>query len=109
VQEEDPAVLLYITEDGRKTIAQRLVNTSVSSMTDNLGSFVADLKAKLLAEQGECASCEFFAHCGGYFKWPRRDFICDAVKTVFHALREAAGELEHYLAAFLHARTEAAR
>jgi hypothetical protein len=109
VQEEDPAVLRYVTEDGRETVARRFVNASAGSVTDDLGSFVADLKTKLLAEGGECASCEFFAHCGGYFKWPHRDFGCDSVKTVFHALREAAGELEHDLATFLRSRTEAAR
>src|SRR5262245_244038 len=108
IQEEDPAVLRYITDDGKETRARQF-NASVSSVIGDLGSFVTDLKSELLADGGECASCEFFAHCGGYFKWPRRDFVCDGVKTVFHALRAAAGELEHDLAAFPRSRTETAR
>ncbi len=109
VQEDDPAILRYVTENGTETVARRFVNTNMSSVTGDLESFVADLKTELLAERGECSGCEFFAHCGGYFKWPRRDFVCDGVKTVFHDLREAAGELERDLDAFLHSRTEAAR
>jgi len=109
IQEEDPAILCYVTEDGKETVARRCINASVDSVTNDLGSFVASLQAELLAGRGECSNCEFFAHCGGYFKWPHRDFVCDGVKTLFHALREAAGELEHDLATFLHARTEAIR
>lgn len=109
IQEEDPAVLRYVTEDGKETGARRFVNASAGSVTDDLGAFVAGLKAELLIGRGEYSSCEFFAHCGGYFKWPHKDFVCNDVKTVFHALREAAGELEHDLTTFLHSRTEAAR
>jgi hypothetical protein len=106
VQEEDPAILRYVTEDGRETVARRLVNGSAPG---DLSYFVARLGAELLAARGECANCEFFTNCGGYFKWPRKDFACDGVRLVFHDLREAAGELEHDLATFVQSRAEAAR
>jgi hypothetical protein len=109
IQEEDPVYLRYVTEEGRETVARPLVNGSVGSMTGDLDSFVATLTTELLAGRGECTSCEFFANCGGYFKWPRKEYSCDGVKTVFRALREAAGELEHDLTAFVATKTEAAR
>ena len=73
VQEDDPAYVRYVTDDGRETIARRPVGVQV---TGDLGFFVADLQQELLAERGECCACEFFAHCGGYFKWPRKDYGC---------------------------------
>src|SRR5262249_16721332 len=65
VQEDDPACVRYVTDDGRETIARRPVGVRV---TGDLGFFVAHLHQELLAERGECRECEFFAHCGGYFK-----------------------------------------
>lgn len=115
IQEEDPVSLRYVTDDGRETVARRLVNGSVGSagsvgnVPGDLGAFVANLKAELLTEHSECSNCEFFANCGGYFKWPRKDFACDGVKTVFRTLREAAGELEHDLTTFVKSRTETSR
>jgi hypothetical protein len=105
INEEDPAHLRYITDDGRETIVRRLVSESVAG---DLNSFVARLEVELLAEGGECAGCEFFKNCGGYFKWPHRDFSCDGVKLVFRALQDAAGELEHDLAGFLRTKNDAA-
>jgi hypothetical protein len=109
IQEEDPAALRYVTEDGRETIARRLDNGDVGTVTGDPGTFLTDLKAAVLTEQSECSHCEFFANCGGYFKWPCKEYSCDGVKTLFRTLHEAAGELAHDLAAFSATRTEATR
>jgi hypothetical protein len=106
VQEEDPAYVRYVTDDGRETIARRPVGTCV---TGDLGSFAADLQKELLAERGECCECEFFAHCGGYFKWPRKDYGCSSVKLLFRTLRDASEALRHDLNSFTAARKETGR
>lgn len=106
VQAEDPTYVRYVTDDGRETLARRPVNVS---MTGDLGSFVADLQQELLAQQGECCECEFFKYCGGYFKWPRKDYVCSGVKTIFHTLRNASEALRHDLSVFTAARKETGR
>jgi hypothetical protein len=94
VQEEDPASVRYVTDDGRETIARRPVDARV---TGDLGFFVAALQQELLAERGECCACTFLEYCGGYFKWPRKDYGCSGVKTLFHILRDASTALRHDL------------
>jgi hypothetical protein len=97
VQEEDPAAVRYVTDDGLETIARRPIGVRV---VGDLGCFVADFQQELLTERGECCECEFFAHCGGYFKWPRKDYDCGGVKTLFRVLRDASAALRHELNAF---------
>ena len=87
-------------------MARRPVGVSVRGA---LGSFVADLQQALLAEQGECCACEFFAHCGGYFKWPSQDYDCSGVKTLFRTLQDASAALRHDLNTFTAARQEMGR
>lgn len=103
-QEEDPAFARYVTDEGRETVARA---TNGAAVAGDLSSFVPELKRRLLAERGECAGCEFFANCGGYFKWPRADYDCGGVKEVFRTLREAAEELRLSLEAFEVSRAEA--
>jgi hypothetical protein len=76
IQEEDPTVFRYITAQGEEALMGRLTDSA------------------------ECHRCEFFAYCGGYFKWPRPEFSCDGVKTLFRTLQAAAAELRRDLAAF---------
>ena len=64
IQEEDPASLRYITEDGQETIARRFVSGNVGTVAGDLDAFLTDLKAAVLAEEEECSHCEFFANCG---------------------------------------------
>jgi hypothetical protein len=47
-----------------------------------LDSFRMSLTEDVLQAGEECATCEFFPECGGYFKWPDRSFSCDGVKRV---------------------------
>jgi hypothetical protein len=101
VQEDDPAYVRYVTDDGRETIARQPVGIQV---TGDLGFFVAALQQELLAERGECCACEFLAHCGGYFKWPRKDYGCSGVKALFRTLRDASAALRHDLSTFTAAR-----
>ena len=101
VQEDDPAYVRYVTDDGRETIARHPVGIQV---TGDLGFFVAALQQALLAERGECCACEFLAHCGGYFKWPRKDYGCTGVKALFRTLRDAGAALRHDLNTYTAAR-----
>ncbi|MCI0661144.1 MAG: hypothetical protein L0220_08740 [Acidobacteria bacterium] len=110
VQEEDPGYLRYVTEDGRESIARRLVSADAGG---NLDSFIANLQKVLLGDgrggHSECYDCEFLANCGGYFKWPNQDYACDGVKSVFRALKEAADELRRDLDNYAELRLEVAQ
>ncbi len=89
IQEEDPAQVRYVTDDGVETISPRFAGAA----SGDLASFVAGFQRALLTGGSECRECEFWERCGGYFKWPRREFDCGGVKAIFQTLREAAGEL----------------
>jgi hypothetical protein len=89
IQEEDPTQVRYVTDDGVETISPRFAGAASGDLT----SFVAGFQRALLTGESECRECEFWERCGGYFKWPRREFDCGGVKAVFQTLREAAGEL----------------
>lgn len=91
IQEEDPALVRYVTDDGVETISPRLAG--MLTTPGDPASFVDKFRNGLLAERSECCGCEFWERCGGYFKWPRREFACDGVKAIFQTLREAAGDL----------------
>jgi hypothetical protein len=97
LQEEDPTVMRYITDQGEETISRRFVGVSVNG---DIGTFVKRFTRSLLEEQCECVGCEFFDQCGGYFKWPHTTFRCDGVKMIFGRLRDTAGELREDLKAF---------
>ena len=97
VQEKDPSVIRYISDEGKETISPRLEGIAFGADCD---SVVADYQRALLAEKGECESCEFWDICGGYFKWPDKQYHCDGVKSLFRTLKEAAGELQCELKSF---------
>lgn len=94
IQEEDPARFCHVEDDGEEVAPRGVAD-------------VAEYRRELLAEGGECARCEFFAHCGGYFKWPERGYDCAGVRSLFVALSEAAGELHGDVEAYDAARAEA--
>jgi hypothetical protein len=97
VQEEDPAVLRYVEDDGTERLPGRLAN---SNDVVNPEGLVAELRCNPAAAGVECAACAFFADCGGYFKWPRRDFDCAGVIGLFQTLTDAAAEVRADLARF---------
>jgi hypothetical protein len=97
IQGEDPAYSRYITDQGEETISRRFVGRPVQG---EIGSFVERFTKELLSEKRECCECQFFEHCGGYFKWPHKAFHCDGVKTLFRTLKDAAGTLREELDAF---------
>lgn len=97
VQEEDPALIRYVTDDGKEAISPRLDGFTFAP---DCGAVVADYQRALLAEKGECEDCEFWDHCGGYFKWPDKQYRCDGVKSLFRTLKDAAGELQRELKSF---------
>jgi hypothetical protein len=107
VQEDDPTYFRFVTEDGRERIARRMGSFDAGT---NLDSFIKDLQQELLDGSGkgisECSDCEFLANCGGYFKWPNRDYACNGVKSVFRTLKEAAAELRSDLDNFVESRLE---
>jgi hypothetical protein len=103
-QEEDPTFVRYVTDEGREIVAR---GDGGAAAAGDLSSFVPELKRRLLAERGECAHCQFFGNCGGYFKWPRADYECGGVKEVFQTLRDAAEELRQSLEGFETSQAEA--
>ncbi len=101
IQEEDPAQVLYITDDGQEAISRRFAG---AGLIGDLSAFVTDFQRQLLAEKRECNGCEFFDICGGYFKLPDKQFQCDGVKSLFHVLKDAAGEMQRDIAAYQESR-----
>ena len=90
IQNEDPAVTRYVTDDGAETIDRR----PACVWPGDLASFVTRHQDQLLAERAECLDCEFLNNCGGYFKWPYKDYGCSGIKPVFRRLKEAANEIK---------------
>lgn len=104
IQEEDPALVRYVTDHGAETMARR----PITPLDGNLDHFRFELTKSVLSPEAECASCEFFLNCGGYFKWPNHDFSCEGVKRLFHRLRDAALELHDDLSLYPAVPTESA-
>ena len=88
LQEEDPAVDRYVTDDGQVTFSKRLVRLGIPE--DQFVGFLEQHMSSCL-EAGECARCEFFSRCRGYFKLPDKGYQCEHVKRLFAMLNEAAG------------------
>ena len=94
VLDENPQYQRQINDDGTEDLPGRLAGTGIALAAD------ADLSQwieQALAVDDECQRCEFLKSCGGYFKWPRRDYDCAGVKRLFGELRDAAAELRHDL------------
>lgn len=90
IQEENPAHFRYVTDEGDLTDPRR-----------------PPPAAAVCEAHAECAGCEFFSRCAGYFKHPDGSYDCAGVKTLFGALREAAGELRGDVAAYAATQAEA--
>ena len=102
IQEEDPVYFRYVTEQGEETVARRLAGTALQGECGVDEKFSQEIRA----EDQECCHCEFREHCAGYFKWPRQEYSCGGVKTLFRTLQHAAGELRQDLGMYLRADLE---
>ena len=91
VQEEDPEQYRFISNEGVETVSPRFGELDWK-----------ELKPTLAAQSTmtECDGCEFLEPCGGYFKWPNKEFDCEGVKALFSSLSLAAEELRNDLASF---------
>lgn len=97
IQEEDPAFIRYMGDDGKERLARGEGRVKLGG---DLASFVPELWKELESREGMCFRCEFFHHCVGYFQVPHDGYDCKDIKAVFRALREAADELRGDLASF---------
>jgi hypothetical protein len=103
IQEEDPALFRYVTDQGAETLSRRFAGAELKY---GVASFIQEFTAALLGEKQECWDCLYFENCAGYFKWPRREYRCGGVKALFQTLRAAAEELRADLASFNRPREE---
>ncbi len=92
IQEEDPEQIRFVSDDGEENVTKRL-SGSLLPRRNGTASGLAAKASPAASEKIECDTCEFFDRCGGYFKWPNRDFDCEGVKRLFATLRTAAAEL----------------
>jgi len=92
IQEEDPEQIRFVSDDGEESVMKRLSGSYSPRRNGKANGLAANAPAAT-AESSECDTCEFFDRCGGYFKWPNRDFDCEGVKGLFATLRSAAAEL----------------
>jgi hypothetical protein len=90
IQEEDPSISQYVTDEGNTVLSRRLQTVEIRE-TD--GDFVDGLKSQLLMEGGECRNCSYFSWCLGYFKLPDRQYKCHNVRRLFGSMQEAAAAL----------------
>ena len=97
LQEEDPEQFRFITNEGAETVSPRFGEIDWKDLEPILA---ARRMESTLSEKTECDGCEFLATCGGYFKWPNREFDCEGIKTLFSRLNLAAEELRKDVASF---------
>jgi len=88
IQEEDPEQIRFVSDDGAEQLSKRL-----NGLPFQHQSGLRPGEQGLGDEKSECDDCEFFDRCGGYFKWPDKNYSCEGVKTLFGTLRVAAAEL----------------
>jgi hypothetical protein len=86
VQEEDPEQFRFVADDGgMETISSRFGGIALHT---NGGLHNAPA-----GSASECDTCEFLDLCGGYFKWPDKEFSCAGVKSLFATMSGAAQDL----------------
>jgi hypothetical protein len=96
LQEEDPEQFRFITNEGAETVSPRFGEIDLRELKLIVGA----QQTGSHLNKTECDGCEFLETCGGYFKWPNREFNCEGVKTLFSRLNLAAEELRNDLASF---------
>ena len=106
IQDEDPARVRCVEDDGTQTLSRGDVPGPPEGV---LPMFLGELRRALLTEGTECGTCPFWGICAGYFKWPRRDYDCRGVKQLFRVLVAAAADLRADVERFRAGRQRAAR
>ena len=91
----DPHCWRYVADEGTESLPGRLAGGEFAVAPD---AGLDVWMEQALATADECRTCAFLQNCGGYFKWPHRDYACAGVKRLFGELREAAAELRRDLA-----------
>ncbi len=103
IQDEDPAVWRYITDDGTVALSKRLSLLPELSDADSMD----DIKALVPTWNPECVSCRFLTRCQGYFKLPDTSYQCREIVRLLRLIQEAARDLRKDYDASL--RTEGGR
>ena len=78
LQDEDPAVDRYVTDDGKVAFSKRLVSLGISE--DQFEGFL-EQSMSTVRDTDECAACDFFDRCEGYFKLPDKKLSVRAHQT----------------------------
>lgn len=92
LQEEDPKVDRYVSDDGTVALSKRLAALAIPE--NQFASFL-EQSASVCRVDDECSGCDFFSRCQSFFKLPDKSYRCDHVKRIFVLLNEAAMELKH--------------
>ena len=95
IQEENPAHVRRVDDHGIEGLIRR---DTLGPVDGDPETFVERSGRALRDGPGECRTCEAWATCGGYFKWPRRDYECPGVRALFRTLAAAAAELRQDVA-----------
>ncbi|HSI83053.1 MAG: hypothetical protein ACAI35_01195 [Candidatus Methylacidiphilales bacterium] len=97
ILEEDPALYVRLNTEG-VPLMPRTGRPVEQNALSRIADFVSDHMNSLLAEGAECATCEWQEPCGGYFKWPDRNYSCRGVRHLFAGLHAASREMAADLA-----------
>ena len=98
IQEEDPAVDRYVTDDERVTFSRRLVSLRIPE--DQFDGFLTQ-SISAFQEDEECSACDFFSRCQSFFKLPDKSYRCEHSKQLFVVLSEAAMKLRQHEEQFI--------
>jgi len=93
--DEEPGLLYQVADDGTESLPGRLAGVAPTTLARDAGPLA--WIEQLLATAPDCQSCAFRRVCGGYFKWPQRDYDCRGVQKLFTELSAAANELRRDL------------
>lgn len=97
IQEDDPEKFCYVTDEGVEGISQRFGRTNPEDILRAVSNQETNTEQ---IEKSECDTCQYLACCGGYFKWPEKEYDCTGVKSLFETIEKASAELKSDLKAF---------
>jgi hypothetical protein len=97
ILEEDPDAFRRYDADGRARMPRTgdLEEYEITS-----AGFAENHLNRLIAQDGECATCPWQRPCSGYFKWPDPAYSCEGVKQLFLSIQTAGKEIRQDEARF---------